>query len=98
MEREKQPYVSPMNGTEALAMFGDRRLLDLEEQRTFLGMRVDEASKEIATMQMDPEADWEEITKKESELEKTREKLKETNLLIRKAAQDFGTKRGPLTL
>lgn len=87
-----------MTGEEALAMFGDRRLLDLEEARKHLGTRVDETAKEIANMQMDPEPDWEEISKKELELDQTREKLKETNQLIRKAAQDFGTKRGPLTL
>lgn len=98
MEREKPPYVPPMTGAEALAMFGDRRLLALEEQRETLGKQVDEGSKAIAAAQADPEADWDEIHKMEADLTVAREMLKETNRIIRKAAQDFGNKRGPVTL
>lgn len=95
---EKPPYVPPMNGKEALAMFGDRRLLALEEQRDRLGRQVDAVSKQIAEAQADPEADWEAISVLESDLAVSQTMLQETNKLIRKAAQDFGTKRGPVTL
>lgn len=98
MEREKPPYVPPMNGKEVLSMFGDRRLLVLEEQRERLGTQVDTVSKQIAVAQKDSEADWEEIHKMELDLHAAQVMLSETNRLIRKAAQDFGLKRGPVTL
>jgi hypothetical protein len=98
MEREKLPYVPPMTGVEALAMFGDRQLLTLEEQREYLGKQIDERTKELVVAQADPEAGWEDVHKMEIDLTAAREALKETNRIIRKIAQDFGNKRGPLTL
>lgn len=97
-EREKQPYAQPMSGAEALAMFGDRSLLILEEQRDRLGKRTNEMERELALLREDPEADWEVISKLESDLDVTRDTLSRTNKEIRKLGQDFGTKRGPRTL
>lgn len=87
-----------MTGEEALAMFGDRSLLTLEEQRDRLGARTNEMEKELAALREDPETDWEVVSTLKRDLEITRETLSGTNKEIRKLGQDFGTKRGPRTL
>jgi len=87
-----------MTGEEALAMFGDRSLLTLEEQRDRLGLLTNEMAQELAALREDPEADWEVVSRLESDLDEVRETLSRTNKEIRKLGQDFGKKRGPLTL
>lgn len=98
MEREKQPYIPPMSGTEAFAMFGDRRLLTLEEQHKRLSDRLNDFSAQLAHMHEDPDVDLKEMELVESDLQATREMMREHDRLIRKVAQEFGNKRGPVTL
>lgn len=97
MEKEK-PYLPPMTGQEVFDMFGDRRLLTLEQQHKQLDVQMKELSAQLAVAHKHPEADWEEIKKMEAELQVVRELMREHDRLIRKAANDFAKLRGPVTL
>lgn len=98
MDREKPPYIPPMTGAEALDMFGDRSLLTLEEQRDRLGHNVDQMQHELVALREDPEADWEVVSKLETDLDAMRDTLARTNKEIRTLGHKLGDKRGPRTL
>ncbi len=99
MEGEKRSeYIPPMDGQGAFDMFGDRSLLVLEAEHKAFEMYLKELSNQIATLQEDPEADWEDIEELKVELQTTHNKMREHDRIVRKVAQDFGNKRGPVTL
>lgn len=96
--REKAPYIPPMSGEEAFAMFGDRRLLILEEQHKTMSERLKALSQQLIDMGNDPDAESADVELVKADLQTTREMMREHDRVIRKAAQDFGNKRGPITL
>ena len=99
MEGEKpSEYIPPMNGQGAFDMFGDRALLILEAEHKAFELHLKEVSNQIAVLQEDPEVDWEDIEELKTELQTTHDKMREHDRKIRKVAQDFGNKRGPVTL
>lgn len=87
-----------MRGRDVADMFGDTQLLKLEEQHKMLEERLKEKSAMVADMKADPESDTEEIKRLEAELHVVREMMREQDRVIRKAAQEWGNKRGPVTL
>ncbi len=96
-EREKQ-YIPPMSGQEVADMFGDRRLLILEEGHKRLSKRLEKLAQQIKASHEDPELNLEDLELLEAELFTTREFMREQDRVIRKAANEYGLKRGPVTL
>lgn len=98
MSEHEKGYMPPMTGAEAFAMFGDRRLLTLEEQLVRLQQQMKDLTDRIADAESDPDQDPEETEKMRLEWNAMHEMLKEHNKVIRKAQKEFGEKRGPVTL
>ena len=87
-----------MSGEEAFAMFGDRRLLTLEEQLVRLQHQMKDLTNRIAEAESNPDQDPEETEKMRLEWNVVHEMMKEHNKIIRRSQKEFGEKRGPVTL
>ncbi|MEK7451953.1 MAG: hypothetical protein AAB664_01320 [Patescibacteria group bacterium] len=98
MSEHEKGYIPPMTGEEVFAMFGDRRLLTLEEQLGRLDEQMKNLSAKLLEDQSDPESDPDETERLHTELNVVREMLKEHQRIIRLSQKEFGKKRGPVTL
>ena len=87
-----------MTGKEVEMYFGDHSLLLLEDQHKRYADQLTELSAQLVTANESEEPDAEEIERLENELQETRENMRNHDRIVRRAAQEFGNKRGPVTL